>query len=186
MPTNLTDEQLIARAEAAGWVWVENVTGKWYSHGDTKPVTGWECGNGHSFISAKPNEKAKALRADAGKGNNFEHPHDCHFCGQPMYLGYLDNARLVGLKECFDCNHWLGLHRGGRSIVIARDGGRSHYQAGKAKTPGPHNGFGGDRFKIKFTDGRVEDCCDLWHQGTIPERFYDLLPVNAEFVRDAK
>jgi hypothetical protein len=180
----LTDEQLIARAEAAGWKWVVNATGKWYCHGDTKPVTGWE--HDHSFISATVETKCKNLRQNqhtgAGRCLCFDHDLDCHFCKDPIYLAWLDDAELIRLKECRACNHWLGLRRGGRSIVIEQDGGRSHYQAGKNKTPGRHNGFGGNLFRIKFTDGRVEECCDLWHQGTIPERYYDLFPVNAEFL----
>jgi hypothetical protein len=53
-------------------------------------------------------------------------------------------------------------------------------------------GHGGRVFTIKFfgrgtaVDGRdrVVTTNNLWHQGTIPEAFYDLFPVNAEFVTD--
>lgn len=180
---NLPDEKLIARAEAAGWKWVENVTGKWYGHGE--PATGWE--QDHSFSSATPETKCKPLRPSpnlgGGKCLSFDHLLDCHCCNRPIYLAWLDDDELVRMKECRSCNHWLGLHRGGNNIVIERDGERSHYQDGGRKSKSNHNGFGGTKFRIKFADGRTLETCDLWHQGTIPERLYHLFPVNAEFVK---
>lgn len=184
----LTDAQLIERAEAAGWRWVENeVLPTWGLS------TGWDC-DGKSFINAKPETKTKCLHAEQSAwGNKYTHLHfdndlECCVCKRPIYLGWMESVEkpLIDLKECFYCNHWMGLIRGKNNIVIERDGERSHYQDGGRKTKHQFNGFGGTNFRIRFTDGRTLETCDLWHQGTIPERFYDLLPVNAEFVRDAK
>lgn len=43
-------------------------------------------------------------------------------------------------------------------------------------------GFNGDRFNIKFSDGRLATTTNLWSQGTIPERFRERLPDNAKFI----
>jgi hypothetical protein len=45
--------------------------------------------------------------------------------------------------------------------------------------PGP--GFGGQRFVIRFFNGREVTTCNLWHQGTIPAQFRGRLPDNAHF-----
>lgn len=45
-------------------------------------------------------------------------------------------------------------------------------------------GFGGDRYHIKFHDGRTVVSTNLWCQGPIPARFREQLPDNAEFVKE--
>lgn len=44
-------------------------------------------------------------------------------------------------------------------------------------------GFHGDRFNIKFNDGRTVTSTNLWCGGAIPAAFREQLPDNAEFVR---
>lgn len=44
-------------------------------------------------------------------------------------------------------------------------------------------GFAGRRFRIRFLEtGEIIETTNLWHNGTIPDEFRDLLPDNAEFV----
>jgi hypothetical protein len=45
-------------------------------------------------------------------------------------------------------------------------------------------GFRGDRYNIKFHDGRTVISTNLWCQGTIPAQFREQLPDNAEFVKE--
>lgn len=47
----------------------------------------------------------------------------------------------------------------------------------------PIKGMGGHVHKIAFYDGREVTTDNLWHQGTIPFDWRDLLFDNAEFVR---
>jgi hypothetical protein len=44
--------------------------------------------------------------------------------------------------------------------------------------------FHGDRYNIKFNDGRTATSTNLWCQGTIPAAFREQLPDNAEFVKE--
>ena len=64
----------------------------------------------------------------------------------------------------------------------------THYTGGPEQpaTPRHRRGFGGDRYNIKFHDGREVTSTNLWCQGTIPAQFREQLPDNAEFRRDAR
>ena len=184
----MTDEQLLDRARKAGWEWFQGVTDRWPGT-NAYPATGWLEGNGKSsFHASASGSDAAGLRPEPGRG--FDHDIDCVECGAPIWLHFLSTCedRLM----CFNCNHWAGLIRGGNNIVCQRDdidGKRHHYQCTPAK-PGESrghrwNGFGGERFVIEFLDGRIIETVNLWHQGTVPERFYDRLQVNAKLVEKA-
>ena len=47
-------------------------------------------------------------------------------------------------------------------------------------------GFDGRKFTIKLSDGTIITTTNLWHQGTVPEKFRASLPNNAEFVNENK
>lgn len=83
-------------------------------------------------------------------------------------------------RECFTCNHWIGLIERaaeGRSVIV--DG--THYMLGD-ELAGPFmRGFGGSRFRIIFSDGHLATSTNLWCQGRIPDRFRERLPDNATF-----
>lgn len=182
-PDGAADERLIARALAAGWTWHEGLTT--WPGSPQYPATGWM--HGSSFQNCKPHQKATALRAELhgpNPGRGFNHGIDCGECGKPVWLSWLKPCEdeLIARRECFDCNHWLGFVRMGGGLVIARDGHRSHYQVGTGGGEPRFRGFGGAKHRIRLADGRVIETTDLWHQGRIPERFWDRLPVNAEFV----
>lgn len=58
------------------------------------------------------------------------------------------------------------------------------YRIGSTPYPKKGYGFGGDHFRIKLLEnGDIIDTADLWHQGTIPEEYRDILQDNAIFVR---
>lgn len=40
-------------------------------------------------------------------------------------------------------------------------------------------GFGGDKFVIRFKDGKEVTTTNLWYQGAIPKHFQKILPDNA-------
>lgn len=195
----LTDEQLIARAERAGWQWRER-SNEWPGT-EKYPATGWaesRDGDGPgTFHNCTVETKIECLRANTHperpeKHPGFDHEHDCKICGKPIWLQWLGDKdkNLVELQECFGCNFWMNLVRKGDNIVIDHPrrneytiSGRHHYQFGKATKPSSFNGFAGQRFVIRFFDGRIVETCDLWLQGKVPELFFDKLPVNAEMVR---
>lgn len=106
----------------------------------------------------------------------------CRECSQPgEERADAYGAMLRERKLCFDCNHFWQLFekRDDPSVVRARG---HHYMIGAKNDPFP--GFGGQRFVIKFFDGRVVETKNLWHQGDIPERWRERMPDNAEFVND--
>ena len=45
-------------------------------------------------------------------------------------------------------------------------------------------GYGGHKFKIRFFDGTVKECDNLWCQGDIDEEWLEEFPDNAEFVNE--
>lgn len=173
----MTDEELIQRAERAGWRWIENLkTG----FGSPKfPFTGW-------ITNRKGTSAKHQLNKVDGLEEVFGHGIDCKHCGDPIHLGYLHNEELKSRKECFLCNFWMRLKEGGKGIIVQQGLVRKHYQIGTAKEPGPWNGYAGAWFTIRFLNGEEIRTCDLWHQGIIPERFYDLFPVTAEFITERK
>lgn len=196
---NLTDEQLIERAESAGWEWRENSL-EWPGS-KAYPATGWmeraKASGARTFHSVKKlSSKAKILRCSGAPEHlGFDHHYDCRECGNPIWLQWLapTDARLVERLECFNCHHWMSIIREGIEVVAERlerktpDSNefvleRHHYQVGPNKKAGPYNGFGGHKWLIEFLDGRKVETCDLWHQGTIPPLFYERMPVNAKLV----
>jgi len=175
---NAEDARLIRKALLCGWEWFENVTNRWPGTKE-HPARGW-LDDGGSFKHCQHGEsKAHYLRAQRGNPA-FDHEYVCHECGKPIWLMWLDNAELIRLRECFRCHHWLSLIRRGTGIVRMFNGAPHHYMVGDRKESGPFNGFGGNKYTIRMHDGRTIETCDLWHQGEIPERFWDRLPVNAE------
>lgn len=113
--------------------------------------------------------------------------HICHHCGNFEEGNWTDDLSNKLQKEhlCFDCNFWFELigryHAEYPAViidrmhyVIERDDNRQHAM----------RGFGGREFKIRFKNtGKEVVTHNLWHQGTIPESFWILLPDNAEFIR---
>lgn len=57
-----------------------------------------------------------------------------------------------------------------------------HYRTGKAY-PQKGYGFNGEHYRIVTLAGQVIDTCDLWHQGTVPQEYKEVLPDNAKFAR---
>lgn len=59
-----------------------------------------------------------------------------------------------------------------------------HYRIGSTPYPAKGFGFGGDHYRIKLLEnGLTIDTADLWHQGTIPAEYRQILQDNAKFVR---
>jgi len=172
---NLTDQQLLDRAAKAGWKWFENDTDHWPGV-PGYPVTGWLYG---PFRHCKPEQKTAYLRGELNKYQGFNHDHDCHECGKPIWLCWSHDETLIKLRECFTCNYWKNCIRNDNGVIVNHDGKRTHYVIGSRTEPSSQNGFGGTWFTVHFLDGRKVKTCDLWCQGTIPEIFWNRLPVNA-------
>ena len=104
----------------------------------------------------------------------------CRCCGK-TYIKNLDpDVYLKG--NCFDCSFWLfktEFHEDLANRRVVVDG--NHYMISAVADTYPL-GFGGELFIIKFFDGRIIKTNNLWSQGSIPDRFREMLPDNAVFL----
>lgn len=110
--------------------------------------------------------------------------HTCSECGTHEQGSWFDDVakKLAERKLCFGCDHWVSLEKIGERSDVVRVGG-VHYMIGAGTHDGAgFKGFGGAQFKIKFVDGREAETRNLWCQGTIPHRFRERMPNNAEFL----
>lgn len=124
-------------------------------------------------------------------GNVIHEPAACKYCGKifdrSLHYGGVEDG------SCSTCQFWrdrIAADRGvdkDRFVVV---NGR-HYTIGDEPTPtqkriGVGLGFGGSEFRILFNDGRRVTTHNLWHQGTIPERWRSELPDNAVFENERR
>ena len=110
-------------------------------------------------------------------------PDPCIHCGDLISTSYHEPLKSELIKDniCHSCHFWLGHAKNAEKENIARIDGK-HYMY-LPETDEGFRGFGGRRFDIEFFDGRKVTTTNLWHQGTIPERFKKLMPDNAKFVQ---
>lgn len=188
-----TDNELIDRAQAAGWVWTENSSDTWPGSKEY-PVTGWLREQG-SFQHCTVETKIDILRgAGYASGHlGFDHDHDCVFCGKPLWLGWSTEVEkeMVARSLCWDCLFWIHLvevdvEDPDSAVVVERDGKRIHYRICPEGGTGNFRGFGGSKFTVVFAgeygaEIRKVVTRNLWRQGEIPEAYWDLFPVNATF-----
>ncbi len=104
----------------------------------------------------------------------------CKFCGSEYSRTCEDDAYLG--NNCFHCSFWLLKtdypdYVANRRAIINGE----HYMV-YAETDGLIRGSGGRRVIVQFFDGRIIHSNNLWCQGTIPERFREILPNNAVFI----
>lgn len=117
-------------------------------------------------------------------------PEMCRTCGKHVHTSFVPEtkARLIEKNICFTCLYWedrceMGKQK--RSIVV----GHVAYTAHKTNPgdPGSCRGFGGSKFRFRrFGSEEIEECTNMWFQGPIPERYWERLPDNAEFVKSTE
>jgi len=83
-------------------------------------------------------------------------------------------------KECFECSLWRErLPLVGKPNTAIIDG--TFYTIGDENDLSPFRGFGGDKFVIRFKDGREITTTNLWYGGQISDAWKDKFPDNADF-----
>lgn len=102
---------------------------------------------------------------------------NCSDCGVNLDADgrmFLDDPGM-----CFECNFWSDVLRTANadprmSLVDS--------ETWSAYTAGPENaymkGFGGEKYFLVYNDGHVTETTNLWHRGTVPERWRERLPAN--------
>jgi len=112
--------------------------------------------------------------------------HYCKICGQyEENTDWIESCKteLEEHQMCFTCNFWRKQHeadlnkRGEHNWAVV---GGHHYVLAPHKDKG-FKGFDGYEVTIRFNDGTVKKCDNLWHQGEIPNPYWrKLMPDNAE------
>lgn len=111
--------------------------------------------------------------------------HPCHTCGEPA-------TRLAHVHHdarCNSCHYWEGqaaydAQPGYNRFPAVRVDGH-HYRVGvsdptdASRYRGP---LDGQRFLVRWADGRTVETTNLMPQGRIPARFRELLPDNADLI----
>lgn len=106
----------------------------------------------------------------------------CKICGQIYSTTTSIGNYLRQEHICFHCNFWTEYVSKKDNLQIVRVNGK-HYWANKSSEGDTrYNGFGGQKWHIKWSDGRELETNDLWSQGPIPRHFRDQLPDNAVFL----
>lgn len=112
----------------------------------------------------------------------------CVFCGANFSSeGLVEKVKssMDSKHLCFSCWFWDGqlqedTQRGTHNWAVING---NHFVL-KPKTDGPFQGFGGAHIVVKFHDGVVKHCENLWHQGEIPDVWRAMFPDNAEFITE--
>lgn len=114
---------------------------------------------------------------------------NCKICGKTANTDHFYEEYAKELEQtqmCHTCRHWQEQNRMDREVrgphgfaIIDA----VHYVLGPANTN--FKGFGGRNFIIRFNDGHIAACDNLWCQGDIPEGHWrDLMPDNATFITE--
>jgi len=109
----------------------------------------------------------------------------CKECGAEICFDYISKATINRMKKwrvCHRCEYWLEWVEKRRHPRVARIN-HTHYLVRDEFDTGKFRGFGGRKFVIEWDDGRRMSTTNLWHQGRIPEFFWDRLPDNAKFIK---
>jgi len=104
----------------------------------------------------------------------------CPTCNQEIGKFVSDERSIKEKGECFECALWrkrLPLVKNSNVAII--DG--TFYTIGDEDSKDPFRGFGGDKFVIKFKDGREVTTTNLWCGGHISEHWRPQFPDNANF-----
>ena len=109
----------------------------------------------------------------------------CPICGNEIGRFVSDTRAMEEHGKCFSCEIWEDrynkfqkLPKDQHSIAII-DG--TFYTIGDENDPSPFRGFGGDKFVIRFKDGKEIITTNLWCGGDIDPYWQKYLPNNADF-----
>lgn len=111
---------------------------------------------------------------------------NCRLCGGEVRQSYYQDVQteMNSRQLCFDCNFWQEKADCANDPASVRINGVQYFIGKEVLPTDPDKwwrGFGGRRFVVAFSDGRVVETTNLWCSGDIPEHFREKLPDNACF-----
>ena len=107
---------------------------------------------------------------------------NCIICNKEIEESEFTNAILCS-SECFHVNYWNEMIEIKDNPRIARIN-KNQYYIGEETSNKTFRGFSERKYIIRFYNGREIVSTNLWYNGEIPESHQELLPDNAEFVRE--
>ena len=107
----------------------------------------------------------------------------CLECKKKEKLRWMEEMKqkLIERNLCFNCNFWWERIEKVDHPNSVRINNNHYWIENENASRNTFRGFGGQKFIIKFDNGRIVVTTNLWSQGEIPERFRDRLPNNAKF-----
>ena len=120
---------------------------------------------------------------NAINNNNENTELKCELCGKimtkPAFTGEYKNV----CHDCFNDKFWLlkirDINKAPEKFAIVKN---NLYYIANENDRDSFRGFDGRKFIIKFNNGRQIITTNMWHNGTIPEKFRNRLPDNAIFI----
>lgn len=105
----------------------------------------------------------------------------CTYCGAPDVARTAEREWMLANSVCFICKCWLANEQkyGGKPEQVITSDYRHCVIVPSTGGPAAHKGFGGRKWEITFTDGRVVETDNLWSQGEIPPWMRDRFTPNA-------
>ena len=112
----------------------------------------------------------------------------CRICDSEVELHYEDGLenKLALLQICFTCNFWVEKMDQMRHILHPIVDGAFYTIGEDREVPDHCKGFYGQRFVIRWKNGKIIETTNLWSAGKIPDCFRKYFPNTAEFVRRGK
>ena len=115
--------------------------------------------------------------------NNENTELKCELCGKtmtkPAFTGEYKNV----CHDCFNDKFWMlkirDVNKAPEKFETIKN---NLYYIADENDNDSFRGFDGRKFIIKYNDGRQIITTNMWHNGTIPEKFRDKLPDNAIFI----
>lgn len=120
----------------------------------------------------------------------------CPICGRiddtEEYINSPIRKIMEEKKCCFHCAFWYNIHKGDPDTedhstpVVVNHSHWSYPSAEPIHFEQSNEPIPTTMHYILFEDGGIAETNQLWHQGTVPEHFYDLIPNNAVFIDRAE
>lgn len=109
----------------------------------------------------------------------------CKECGEKEGTKHFHESistLMEGQNLCFECLFWVKHLEGGDGQERVRIDGKHYIIGEETDAPKNYRGFSGEKFVIRFHDGREVTTTNLWGNGDIPPHFRERMPDNAVFV----
>jgi hypothetical protein len=109
----------------------------------------------------------------------------CKECGaEEIPSRWHNGKRLARRQFCYTCDYWLHSVPPNGQTIMRADGEVYEILPDLPQGKPGMRGYGGREFRFKKLEtGEVTVSHNVWHRGTVPERFRDRLPDDARILK---